>query len=73
MTIFIKTVNDVEKRFGTSNYEIKRPLSISKNKKVTWLMKDKLGGKIVTTLVGLRPKTYYSNLIDDGCGEKKNK
>lgn len=36
-------------------------------------MKDKLGGKIVTTLVGLRPKTYYSNLIDDGCGEKKNK
>ena len=34
-------------------------------------MKDKLGGKIVTTLVGLRPKTYYSNLIDDGCGEKK--
>ena len=72
MTIFIKTVNDVEKRFGTSNYEIKRPLSISKNKKVIWLMKDKLGGKIVTKLIGLRPKTY-SNLIDDGCGEKKKK
>ena len=35
-------------------------------------MKDKLGGKIVTKLIGLRPKTY-SNLIDDGCGEKKNK
>ena len=33
-------------------------------------MKDKLGGKIVTKLIGLRPKTY-SNLIDDGCGEKK--
>ena len=25
---------DVEKRFGTSNYEIDRPLSIRKNKKV---------------------------------------
>ena len=35
-------------------------------------MKDKLGGKIVTKLIGLRPKTY-SNLIDDGCGEKKKK
>ena len=35
-------------------------------------MKDKLGGKIVTKLIGLRPKTY-SNLIDDGCGEKKQK
>ena len=32
--------NDVEKRFGTSNYEVNRPLSTGKNKKVIGLMKD---------------------------------
>ena len=37
--------NDVEKRFDTSYYEVNRPLSIGKNKKVIGLMKDELGGK----------------------------
>ena len=32
--------NDVEKRFDTSNYEVKRPLPTGKNKKVIGLMKD---------------------------------
>ena len=40
--------NDVEKRFDTSNYEVDRPLPTGKNKKVTGLMKDELGGKIIT-------------------------
>ena len=40
--------DDVEKRFATSNYEINRPLPIGKNKKVIGLMKDELGGKIMT-------------------------
>ena len=68
---FYKNIpDDVEKRFDTSNYgvecnSIDRPLPTGKNKKVIGLMKDKLGGKIMTEFVGLRPKTY-SYLMDDG-------
>ena len=65
-------VNDVEKRFDTSDYEVDRPLPIGKNKKVIGLMKDKLGGKIITEFVTLRPKTY-SYLTDDGKEDKKAK
>ena len=50
--------NDVDKRFNTSNYEENRPLPTGKNKKVIGLMKDELGGKIITEFVTLRPKTY---------------
>ena len=39
---------DVEKRFDASNYEVNRPLPMGKNKKVIGLMKDELGGKIIT-------------------------
>ena len=49
--------NDVKKRFDISNYEVKRPLATGKNKKVIGLMKDELGGKIMTEFVALRPKT----------------
>ena len=64
--------NDVEKRFDTSNYEVDRPLSTGKNKKVIGLMKDELGGKIITEFVTLRPKTY-SYLTDDCKEDKKAK
>ena len=64
--------NDVEKRFDTSNYEVNRPLSTEKNKKVIGLMKDELGGKIITVFVTLRPKTY-SYLTDDCKEDKKAK
>ena len=40
--------DDIEKRFYTSNYECNRPLPIGKNKKVIGIMKDELGGKIMT-------------------------
>ena len=65
-------VDDVEKRFDTSNYEVDRPLPTGKNKKVIGLMKDELGGKIITEFVTLRPKTY-SHLTDDGKEDKKAK
>ena len=64
--------NDVENRFDTSNYEVNRPLPTGKNKKVIGLMKDELGGKIITKFVTLSPKTY-SFLTDDGKEDKKAK
>ena len=78
-SIYIKTedlyediADDVDKRFDTSNYEVNRPSSTGKNKKVIGLMKDKLGRKIMTEFVALRPKTY-SYLMDDGKNDKKAK
>ena len=66
--------NDVERWFDTSNYDKndKRPLPIGKNKKVPGLFKDELGGKIITEVVALRPKTY-AYLTDDGSNHKKAK
>ena len=70
---FYKDVaNDVEKRFDTSNYEVDRPLPTGKNKKVIGLMKDELGGRIITEFVALRPKTY-SYLTYDCKEDKKAK
>ena len=60
--------NDVEKGSDTSNYAMKRPLPIGKNKKVTGIIKD-WKEKIMTEFVGLRPKTY-AYLIDDGNSNK---
>ena len=73
MNYFHKDIaNDVENRFDTSNYELNRPLPMGKNKKVVGLMKDELGGKIITKFVTLRPKTYLY-LTDDGKKDKKAK
>ena len=63
--------NDVEKRFDTSNY-VDKPLPKGKNKKVIGLMKDDLGGKIITEFVALRSKTY-SYLTGDCKEDKKAK
>ena len=64
--------NDVECKFDTSSYEVNRTLPMGRNKKVIGLMKDELGGKIITEFVTLRPKTY-SYLTDDGREDKKAK
>ena len=51
--------DDIEKRFDTLNSEYNRPFPPGKNKKVIGLMKHELGGKIMTKLVAIRPKTYF--------------
>ena len=69
---FYKDISDdVDNRFDTSNYEKKRPLPIGKNKKVIGLMKDELGGEIITEFIALRPKT--SSLTDNDKIDKKAK
>ena len=54
------------------NYELGRPLPKGKNKKVTGLIRDELGGKIMNNLLGLRAKTY-SYLTDINGEDKKAK
>ena len=65
---------DVKARFDTSGYskEDARPLPIGLNKKVIGLMKDELGGKIMTEFVALRPKLYAYRKLD-GAEDKNEK
>ena len=56
---FYKDVaNDVESKFDNSGYVPDRPLPMGKNKKVIGLMKDELGGGIMSEFVTLRPKMF---------------
>ena len=75
--IYKNIAEDAKTRFNTSNYELEcksidRLLPKGKSKKVIVLMKDELGGKIMTRFIGLRAKNY-SYLIDDGSEDKKAK
>ena len=64
--------DDVQTRFDTSGYIPDRPLPVGLNKKVIGLVKDKLGGKIMTDFMALRSKLYsYKKL--DGSEDKKCK
>ena len=70
---FYKDISqDVNKRFDTSNYTFDRPLPTGINKKVIGLMKDELGGDIITDFVVLRPKAY-SYITNDFVEMKKAK
>ena len=57
---------DAKERFDTSGYDKadERPLPIGLNEEVIRLMKDKLGGKIMTEFVALRPESYAYKKID---------
>ncbi|XP_057310650.1 uncharacterized protein LOC130648613 [Hydractinia symbiolongicarpus] len=66
--------DDVPTRFDTSGYDRSdgRPLPLGLNKKIIGLMKDELGGKVMTEFVALRAKNYaYKQL--DGKEDKKCK
>ena len=67
------TTKDVKKRFDMSGYskDDNRPVSIGENKKVICLMKDELGGKILTEFVALRAKKYAYRKKDKE-GEEKS-
>ena len=70
---FYKDISeDVKDRFDTSNFYCDRPFPICVSKKVVGLMKDELGGGIITEFVILRPKAY-SYRTDDLVELKKAK
>ena len=70
--IYVYIAKDIKRRFDTSNYELERPLSRGKIKRVTGLMKVELGEKIMTDFFALRPKKY-DYLLDDGNENQKAK
>ena len=63
---------NVKERFNTSNFIYDRRLPTGVNKKVIGLMKDELGGDIITEFVALRPKAY-SYITNDFIEMKKAK
>ena len=63
---------DVNERFDTSNCIYDRPLPIGVDKKVIAIMKDELGGGIITEFPALRPKAY-SYITNDFTELKKVK
>ena len=69
---YTNIMDNVPARFNTSGYCPNRPLPVGLNRKVIGLMKDELGGKIMTDFMALTPKLYsYKKL--DGSEDKKCK
>ena len=64
-----------KKKFDTSGYskDYDRPLLIVVNKKVIGIMKDELGGKIMTEFVASRAKMYAYTKINKEVEEKRSK
>ena len=70
---FADIAGDVKELFDTSNFDKNHPSGIQgKNKKVSGMMKDEAGGKIIEEFVGLRSKLYSYKMFE-GKEEKKCK
>ena len=63
--IYKDIAEDIETRFGTSNFEINKKLPKGKNEKVIGLIKNELGGQIIEEFVGLRAKTISKDRDKD--------
>ena len=59
-------VSDVKARFNKSSYSPSHSLPIGVNKKVICLMKDELGGRIMTEIMALRSKLYTYETLSGG-------
>ena len=62
---YSEIAEDVKARFDTSRFTEPRPLPIGPNKKGIGLMKDGMGGKIMTGFAVLRPKSYAYRKLDN--------
>ena len=63
-------IGKVKARFDMSDYSHSRNLPMGVNKKVIGLMKDRLGGKIMTEFVTLRPKLYAYKTLSGSVGQE---
>ena len=67
--IYTDVSKNIETKFDPSNYKLWRRLPQGKKKEVIALIKDVLGGKVVTKFVGLRPNMHSSVTYED-CNDK---
>ena len=72
MIFYEDITRNVMARFDTWGFSHSRPLPIGVNKKVIGIMKDKLGGRIMTEFVALRLKLYAYKTLGES-GDKKCK
>ena len=63
--VYEDLAGDVEIRFDTPNQEVKKPIFIGTNKKVTGSMKDELGGKWTREVIASILK-MYTCITDEG-------
>ena len=65
--IYRDITEDIETRFGTSNFELGRRLPKGKNKKVIGLMKDELSGQRAKEFVGFKakPSSFLKDINDE--------
>ena len=70
--LYTDIADDVPMRFDMSGYNPDHPVPVGLNKKIIGLMKDELGGAIMTKFVALRPKLYSYRKLD-GSEDKKCK